>query len=193
MFLTTNRAGVLDEAIKSRVHLSLYYDHLTEQQTVAIFKQHIQRLRDIERQRNPDQNDQIMVLHREIIQFAKDHFNQRDNNHAPGSNFGRWNGRQIRNAFLIASSLAHYDSEDGVEDEEKDDLAEPGRKKQKQLGRSQFELVAQTTLMYDQFRASVHSGKSDDHVAFDREERAMSSQPRPSTPVRMNNPGTSFG
>lgn len=145
MFLTTNRAGVLDEAVKSRVHLNLHYDHLTEDQTVAIFKQHIQRLRDIERQRNPDQNEQIMVLHKEIIQFAKDHYNQRDNNHGSGSNFGRWNGRQIRNAFLIASSLAHYDSEDEADEADKDDLAEPGRKKQKQLGRSQFELVAQTS------------------------------------------------
>lgn len=186
MFLTTNRAGVLDEAIKSRVHLNLYYDHLTEDQTVNIFKQHIQRLRNIERQRNPDPNEQIMVLHKEILQFARDHFNQRSNSHGPGSNFGRWNGRQIRNAFLIASSLAHYDSEEEEGDEDKDELAEHGRKKQKQLGRNQFELVAQTTLMYDQYRQSVHSGKSDDHVAFEREERAMSSsQPRSTTPVRM--------
>lgn len=192
IFLTTNRAGVLDEAVKSRVHLNLYYDHLNEEQTVAIFRQHIQRLRDIERQRNPNQNEQIMVLHKEIIQFAREHFNQRDNINGSGSNFGRWNGRQIRNAFLIASSLAHYDSEDEGGDEETDELEEPGRKKQKQLGRSQFEIVAQTTLMYDHYRASVHSGKSDEHVAFEREERAMSSQPRSPTPVRMKNISKSF-
>lgn len=184
MFLTTNRAGVLDEAIKSRVHLNLYYDHLTEDQTVAIFRQHIQRLRNIERQRNPDQNEQILVLHKEILQFARDHFNQRGNSQGSGGHLGRWNGRQIRNAFLIASSLAHYDSEEEG-DEDKDELAEHGRKRQKQLGRRQFELVAETTLMYDQYRQSVHSGKSDDHVAFEREERAMSSQPRSPTPVRM--------
>lgn len=183
MFLTNNRAGVLDEAIKSRVHLNLYYDHLTEKQTVAIFRQHIQRLRSIEKQRNPDQDEQIMVLHKEILQFAEDHFNQHGNSQAPGGNFGRWNGRQIRNAFLIASSLAHYDSEEEVDDDN-DELAEHGRKKQKQLGRSQFELVAETTLMYDQYRQSVHSGKSDDHVAYDREERQKPSQPRPPTPVR---------
>lgn len=171
------------------MHLNLHYDHLTEEQTVAIFRQHIHRLRDIEKQRNPDPNEQIMVLHKEIIQFARDHFKQRDSSHGSGSNFGRWNGRQIRNAFLIASSLAHYDSEDEEDDEDKDELAEPGRKKQKQLGRSQFEIVAQTTIMYDQYRESVHSGKSDDHVAFEREERAMSSQHRSTTPVRMKNTG----
>lgn len=187
MFLTTNRAGVLDEGIKSRVHLNLYYDHLNEEQTEEIFKQNIHRLRDIERQRNPDQNEQVLVLHKEILDFAKEHFNQHSGGHGSGNSSGRWNGRQIRNAFLIASSLAHYDSEDDGGDEDIDELAEVGRKKQKQLGRGQFELVAQTTLLYDQFRESVHSGKSDDHVAFEREERAMSPQHRPPTPVRMKN------
>lgn len=186
MFLTTNRAGVLDEAIKSRVHLNLHYDHLTEEQTVAIFKQHIQRLRDIEKQRNPDPNEQIWIDRKEIIEFARDHFNQHDKSHGSGSSLGRWNGRQIRNAFLIASSLVHYDSEDDGNDEDKDELEEPSTKKQKQLGKSQFEIVAKTTLLYDQYRALIHSGKSDDHVAFEREERAMSYQPRSLTPDRMN-------
>ncbi|KAI7775791.1 hypothetical protein LA080_006376 [Diaporthe eres] len=191
MFLTTNRAGVLDEAIKSRVHLNLHYDHLSEKQTVAIFQQHIQRLRDIEKQRNSDPNEQVMVLHKEIIQFAEDHYNRRGNRHGQGSNVRRWNGRQIRNVFLIVSSLAHYDSDNNGDDED-DELAEPGRKKQKQLGRREFELVAQTTFLYDQYRESVHSGKSDDHVAFEREERAMLSQPRSPTPVRMKNMSKSF-
>ncbi|KAL1876231.1 hypothetical protein Daus18300_002859 [Diaporthe australafricana] len=193
MFLTTNRAGVLDEAVKSRVHLNLHYDHLNEEQTVAIFKQHIQRLRDIEKQRNADQNDQIVVLHKEILQFARDHFNQRHSNHGSGSSFGRWNGRQIRNAFLIASSLAHYDDEDEGGDESKDDLAEPDVKIQKQLGRKQFELVAEITLLYDQYRESVHSAKSEDHIAAEREERATPSQPRPRTPDRLKHPSKSFG
>jgi AAA+ superfamily predicted ATPase len=50
LFLTTNRPGVLDEAVKSRVHLNLHYNFLTEDQVVAIFKINIQRLREIEDQ-----------------------------------------------------------------------------------------------------------------------------------------------
>lgn len=183
----------MDEAVKSRVHLNLHYGHLNEEQTVAIFRQQIQRLRDVEKQRNADQSEQVVVLHKEILQFARDHFNQRHNNHASGSSFGRWNGRQIRNAFLIASSLAQYDDEDGGDDESKDDLGETSVKIQKQLGRNQFELVAETTLLYDQYRESVHSGKSEDHVAFEREERATPSQPRPRTPDRLKHPNKSFG
>lgn len=180
MFLTTNRPGVLDDAVKSRVHLSLHYDHLDEKQTVAIFKQHIQRLNKIEKQRNPDQNEQIVVLGKDIIQFAKDHF------HANGG-VGRWNGRQIRNAFLIASSLAHYQDEDEDADEDEDGLEEPSQRVQKQLGRQQFEIVAETTLLYDQYRQLVHSGKSEDVVASEREERAnpYHSQMRPATPDRL--------
>lgn len=36
LFLTTNRGGVLDEAIKSRVHLNLKYESLNLYQTKKI-------------------------------------------------------------------------------------------------------------------------------------------------------------
>ncbi|KAJ4393274.1 hypothetical protein N0V93_002482 [Gnomoniopsis smithogilvyi] len=186
MFLTTNRPGVLDDAVKSRVHLNLHYDHLNEEQTAAIYKQHIQRLKEIEKQRNSDPSERIVILHNEILQFARDHYNQVHENRS----VGRWNGRQIRNAFLIASSLTHYDDENESEVGDADDLADPNVKVQKQLGRKQFEIVADTTLLYDQYRESVHSGKSDDHVAFEREERATSSQAIPQTPSRLRTPST---
>ncbi|KAJ4423132.1 hypothetical protein N0V82_002261 [Gnomoniopsis sp. IMI 355080] len=184
LFLTTNRPGVLDDAVKSRVHLNLHYDHLNEEQTVAIYKQHIQRLKEIEKQRNSDPSERIVILHNEILQFARDHYNQGHEDHS----VGRWNGRQIRNAFLIASSLTHYDEEKENELGDADDLADPNVKVQKQLGRKQFEIVAETTLLYDRYRESVHSGKSDDHIAFEREERATSFQPMPQTPGRLRTP-----
>lgn len=191
MFLTTNRPGVLDDAVKSRVHLNLHYGHLSEEQTVAIFKLNIQRLREIEKQRHPDPSEQMVVLHKEILQFASEHFNQLHE----GRSVGRWNGRQIRNAFLLASSLVHYEDEDEAKGEDKDDLAEPGLKVQKQLGRQQFDVVAKTTLSYDLYRESVFSGKSEDHVALEREERATASQQqsKPRTPDRLKTPSKSFG
>lgn len=159
---------------------------------MAIFKQHISRLRDIENQRNAEKSEQIVVLHKEIIQFAKDHFNQHDDRHGPGSNFGRWNGRQIKNAFLIASSLAHYDDANEADEEDKDELDDPSVKVQKQLGRKHFELVAETTLLYDQYRESVHSGKSEDRVAAEREERATPLPIGMRTPDRFKTPSKSF-
>lgn len=36
-FPTTNRVGTIDEAFRSRVHLSLHYAPLEKQQTIEIF------------------------------------------------------------------------------------------------------------------------------------------------------------
>jgi len=41
LFLTTNRVGTLDEAFKSRIHLSLYYPSLNRDQTLQIFEMNI--------------------------------------------------------------------------------------------------------------------------------------------------------
>ena len=151
LFLTTNRVGVLDEAIKSRVHLHLRYDTLDESQTLEIFKHNIGRLKNIELQRK-DASDRLFILEHEVLGFAKTHY--RD---SAGQDIGRWNGRQIRNAFLIAASLAHLDGDDN-----------PGM--QKQLRKQHFDTVAQTTMLYDKFRSSILNGP-DSHVARDRNER----------------------
>lgn len=94
---------------------------------------------------------------------------------------------------MIASSLAHYDHEEGVKDGDQDGLEEPEVRLQKQLSRSHFDIVAEKALLYDQYREDVQSGKSEDHVAAEREERAPPSQPRPRTPERLKDPSKSFG
>ncbi|KAH6716389.1 P-loop containing nucleoside triphosphate hydrolase protein, partial [Leptodontidium sp. MPI-SDFR-AT-0119] len=48
LFLTTNRASVLDEAFKSRIHYKIYYPDLTLEQTLDIWKLNINRVRRIE-------------------------------------------------------------------------------------------------------------------------------------------------
>ena len=50
LFLTTNRVGTLDEAFKSRIHMSLYYEPLGMKQTREIFKMNIEKLKEIENQ-----------------------------------------------------------------------------------------------------------------------------------------------
>ena len=156
LFLTTNRAGVLDEAIKSRVHLSLRYDSLDEEQTVEIFKINIERLDEIEKQRSKDEGREFVICESEIIKFARHHFHT-----MPPAN--RWNGRQIRNAFLLASSLAHHEAE-----------SDPRRQKQLRGGHSVE--VQNTTLLYDQFRHSTIGGADSDN-AFKRRERDDAFQP----------------
>lgn len=49
LFLTTNRVGTVDEAFRSRIHLSLYYPALRNKQALEIFKLNIRRIKEIER------------------------------------------------------------------------------------------------------------------------------------------------
>ncbi|KAE8442709.1 hypothetical protein EG329_002900 [Mollisiaceae sp. DMI_Dod_QoI] len=152
LFLTTNRPGTLDEAVKSRVHMSLYYSPLGESETEEIFRLNLARLKEIEEQRaEASGEEKLFIFDAEIIEFARQHYKK----HINGP--GRWNGRQIRNAFQIAASLAHYDGD-----------ANPGA--QRQLGARHFQTVDEATTKYDQYRAGI-SGKLEDELAHEREER----------------------
>ncbi|KAH0490096.1 hypothetical protein TgHK011_001579 [Trichoderma gracile] len=155
LFLTTNRPGVLDEAVKSRVHLNLHYNFLTEEQVVAIFKLNITRLKEIEEQaaKAPGHN-KLYIDEADIIAFASEHWKT----HTDG--IGRWNGRQIRNAFLIAASLAHYEG----------DMGERPEGLQKQLTSKHFKKVEETTRRYDEYRVAC-LGDTDSYLAHDRYER----------------------
>ncbi|KAF7527700.1 hypothetical protein G7054_g10370 [Neopestalotiopsis clavispora] len=152
LFLTTNRPGVLDEAVKSRVHLSLRYEALTLEQTKAIFKLNIERLKQIEEQRN--KADIERNRKQGILSFAEDHWKKHTND------LGRWNGRQIRNAFSIAASLAHF-----VADEE------PELELPRFLSAEQFREVQEATLLYDQYRHETLQ-QTDSERALTFEERS---------------------
>ncbi|MCJ1391233.1 hypothetical protein MMC18_004095 [Xylographa bjoerkii] len=96
LFLTTNRVGVLDDAIKSRITWIAYYPPLDQHQTKKIWKLNIKLLEE--------RNKRLQVDKAGILKFAKEHF---------ASSFARnstWNGRQIQNAFKVATALAEWDA-----------------------------------------------------------------------------------
>ncbi|KAF6822871.1 AAA family [Colletotrichum plurivorum] len=113
LFLTTNRVGIIDEAFKSRIHISLYYEPLSRSQTIEIFRVNIRKLREIEDAKEKllsgdggqqqQQHPRLSIKAKSIVDYAKRHWDE----YADAPHL-RWNGRQIRNAFQIASSLAHY-------------------------------------------------------------------------------------
>lgn len=159
LFLTTNRVGTIDEAFKSRIHLSLYYPPLAMQQMLDIFEVNLRRLREIEAakaaaQAGSDHNDpnhlstlQIDIDHRRIMRFAEDHFES----HSPSQ---RWNGRQIRNAFQVAYSLAQsrmYNA-DGSDDESADDTVDGKKNITKfTLDDEQFRTVSKSIEKFDEY------------------------------------------
>jgi SpoVK/Ycf46/Vps4 family AAA+-type ATPase len=94
LILTTNRVGAFDEAVVSRIQLFLYYPPLDEEKTMRVWGVHIARVR-ASGLINIDDEDEDMIM-----DFAKQEY-------AEGR---RWNGRQIRNFFQTAISLASYDA-----------------------------------------------------------------------------------
>lgn len=91
LILTSNRVGTFDEAFKSRIQLSLYYRDLNEAQQRKIWRNFINRLKDLGEMNvdYDDFNDHISDLLRESM-----------------------NGRQIRNVITSAHQLAQYRKQD---------------------------------------------------------------------------------
>ncbi|RHZ56597.1 ATP-binding protein [Aspergillus thermomutatus] len=165
LFLTTNRVGIIDEAFKSRIHVSLYYRPLDREQTLAIFKNNIRKLRKVEAEKerrhasDPDgpQRPILDIDEKSILHYAGWHYD----NHVQH----RWNGRQIRNAFQIAYSFAHFDIQNGPETwqkeaEEGDDPVDTDSDEGKQvdfavtnpvLDYRHFLLVADTIRRFDNY------------------------------------------
>ncbi|KAI0443789.1 hypothetical protein F4803DRAFT_291609 [Xylaria telfairii] len=105
LFLTTNRPDVMDDAVKSRVQVSLQYPRLGLIETLAIFQTNLDRLMDIEFERARITGDAALEVKSDgILAFAAAHFHRHEGNAASPP----WNGRQIRNAFQIAPSIARY-------------------------------------------------------------------------------------
>ena len=91
LFLTTNRVGEFDEAFKSRIHVSLYYPNLDQETTRKVWEMNLARI--------PRYKPNMGFSKARIMEFADEYWEQN----------GRWNGRQIRNAFQTAIALSEYD------------------------------------------------------------------------------------
>ncbi|KAF7541319.1 hypothetical protein G7054_g735 [Neopestalotiopsis clavispora] len=141
LFLTTNRVGSIDDAFKSRIHMSLYYPPLDKTQTRDIFRLNIAKLRAIEAQRCAMTGDEPLIIKEDdVLAFAAKHY---ENN---ARLTACWNGRQIRNAFQVASSLANYKFADDVKAAHALGRAPPAAPV---LDGSLFEKVQMSTVSFD--------------------------------------------
>lgn len=151
LFLTTNRTGALDEAFKSRIHLKLFYPPLGREQTKEIWSMNIDRLEKIEQERCAKTGGQpLKIMRKRILRFAEETFKEKK--------MERWNGRQIRNAFQIASSLAHYDAR-------KEGTSQP------RLTVEHFKMIQTVTDDFDEYMHET-IGKTDGEQAFERGDRS---------------------
>ncbi|KAI1157218.1 hypothetical protein F4825DRAFT_468016 [Nemania diffusa] len=101
LFLTTNRVGTLDEAFKSRIHVSLYYPPLDRTQTTAIFDVSIRKIKEIIHEKEklqaeldsnnttaPAKRPPLAIDRESILHYAEWHYDT--NKESPQQ---RWNGR----------------------------------------------------------------------------------------------------
>ena len=142
LFLTTNRVGAFDDAFKSRIHMTLYYPPLGRKPTHQVWKMNIQRTR--ENLTNVD------IDEKKILKFADNQYKEAMKNHR-----GSWNGRQIRNAFQTAIALAEWEAK--------------ANKTKPKLSVDKFKQVAQASLDFDQYLATVHGGDEESRASTVRE------------------------
>lgn len=97
LFLTTNKVGAFDEAFKSRIHLTLYYDKLDPEQTRKIWEVNVLRQMKLRPLLKIDIDEILRWSERNYQKCRQD-----------GTQI--WNGRQIRNACQTAAALAEADA-----------------------------------------------------------------------------------
>ncbi|KAK7211817.1 hypothetical protein V2G26_018995 [Clonostachys chloroleuca] len=159
LFLTTNRAGVIDEAFKSRMHLYLRYPSIDLNSTKLIWGKLLDRIA----RENKENKIKIEFDRSALLTYASEHFESHKEKRTT------WNARQIRNAFQTAITLSQYDrvrmlEDNGLTEEEAEERG--GRFMRVELKSEYFEKIAESAKDFYSFMAGLKGG-TDDQMGFD--------------------------
>lgn len=155
LFLTTTRVGVLDEAIKSRIHISLFYHQLSRENLWTITQMNPERLRKIDAHRSRITGQKpLQFMDKEICDYLSSYGTQEHEQSL--------NGRQIRNAVHSAACLAWYEQK----------LREEGGGAAQTfwLSVNHFQTVKETMILHEEYLTRT-KGMSDADMANYRGER----------------------
>lgn len=139
LFLTTNRVGGIDEAVKSRIRVSLHYPALNLEQALSIWDLNLSRILKVRAMTLQADEKQKQHLKNWAIANLQD-----------PKGIIIWNGRQIRDAFSTAAALAEFEAPE---------LVDGGRAS---LETKFFDVVMITTKDFDQYLLATRQGKSDE-------------------------------
>ncbi|KAF8544618.1 P-loop containing nucleoside triphosphate hydrolase protein [Trichophaea hybrida] len=146
LFLTTNRVGNFDEAFTSRLHVSIHYPPLEDTERLKIWQYHMNRLERI----RPD------------IIFSGTALNYLDSDETKKL---RFNGRQIRNIFQTAVSLAVYEAETATKSQNKRPTLRSDHLKKVIKLSAEFQEYLQETRRDDSSRAYDDEIRNDNYIA----------------------------
>lgn len=127
-----------------------------------IWRLNIKRLRHINEQ--SEDKRPLEIVDSSVLHFAERQFEESNQRQA-----GQWNGRQIRNAFQVARSLAYYDAFNEAE------LKEVGSEEPVRpaiLDVKYFHMMHEITESFDHYMLEVFSGMTDGKIAHEMEHRA---------------------
>lgn len=151
LFLTTNRVGAIDDAFRSRLHLTLYYPKLTGTQTMRIWKTNLQRLKEINKERLEAGRKPIDFNAKKLIDWVSDYWEVM-----------QWNGRQIRNAFQTAVALAEFKAKHI-------NAQHPGSPSTRPvLEIKQFKLLAKASNQFNEYLLLTHGDDEDQRAMLDQ-------------------------
>jgi len=157
LFLTTNRVGIIDDAFRSRLHLTLYYPDLSSRKALKIWEKNITRFEMTNQQRKANGRPSIEIDNKKILKWAKLNWEAL-----------QWNGRQIRNAFQTAIALADFEArQETVKGKTSD--ASPKVKV------SHFNTIALASEQFNQYLLDTH-GKNENELADREKLRAQPSK-----------------
>jgi hypothetical protein len=161
LFLTTNRVGVLDDAVKSRITWIVYYPPLDLNQTMKIWEVNLRLLKE--------RNKHLKIERKAIMRFVEGQYKYSLENRTA------WNGRQILNAIKVAASLSEWESYSDNAQQSMDTRVSQGetvRERPKLLARH-FQSIAMGTHAFDRYLQETR-GMDEAGRAFDALERADS-------------------
>ncbi|OBR12925.1 AAA family ATPase [Colletotrichum higginsianum IMI 349063] len=148
LFLTTNRVGAIDDAFRSRLHLTLYYPKLVEKQSIKIWKNNIKKLKEVNEHRVSRGQLPIKYDKNEIIKWVELNWENL-----------QWNGRQIRNAFQTAIALAEFKAQSRKSSKRtSQDPPSPDPKSSKPpvLNQDTFLLIAEASNQFNDYLLQTH-------------------------------------
>ncbi|KAI0844815.1 hypothetical protein F5Y00DRAFT_273573 [Daldinia vernicosa] len=156
LFLTTNRVGAIDDAFRSRLHLTLYYPRLTKRQTRKIFKHNFQRIADLNdyREKNELSRFEYEDCEKKVMTWAAETWKTL-----------RLNGRQIRNMFQTVLALAEFRAK-----------RDSNRPTNVAVKVKYFKIVANASVQFNQYLLATH-GADEDTVAKREYVRAVNFSP----------------
>lgn len=163
LFLTTNRVGTIDDAFRSRIHLTLFYPQLDRSQTIQVWESNIRRVEEYNKYRAKHGLPIMKYKTEELLEFAGRRFDAKL----------RWNGRQIRNAFQTAIALAEYQAIERAE-------TKGDKTKTLRLGRKQFKTIAKATKAFDEYLYTLYGGDEDKLADRDKSRLNPKKMPRKS-------------